>query len=200
LPEPPDAAVRKLTGEILARPEFASAISKEPFWTEWLRTFLKWLQKIQLLHDTSPVLYWTIVAAVAIRNAGLVVHIIWTLWIAISAPEPSARLATSGSAPDLAEQARSLAAAGRYLEAAHRLMIATFHALADRSIIELRPDRSNRWIRAALRQSSLASGLASEIDTLVGHTERRWFGRREDDPDIYTQWLSAFERLSAELR
>src|SRR5260370_1020657 len=94
LPEPSDAAIRKLTGEILARPEFASAISKEPFWTEWLRTFLKWLQKIQLLHDTSPVLYWTIVA----------------------------------------------------------------------------------------------------------HTERRWFGRREDDPEIYTQWLSAFERLSAELR
>src|SRR5260370_17627941 len=94
LPEPSDAAIRKLTGEILARPEFASAISKEPVWTQWLRTFLKWLQKIQLLHDTSPVLYWMIVAAVAIIRASLVVHVIWTLWIPSSAPPPSSPLAT----------------------------------------------------------------------------------------------------------
>ena len=83
--------------------------------------------------------------------------------------------------PDLAREAESLAASGRYLDAAHRLMLASFRTLAERSVIELRPDRSNRWIRAALRGSTLAENLAAELDALVERTERRWFGDRVRD-------------------
>jgi hypothetical protein len=79
-------------------------------------------------------------------------------------------------------------------------MIASFHALADRSVIELRPDRSNRWIRQAARKSALRSDLADDLDTLVRHTECQWFGGRENDRDSYLQWLSFFERLSDEVR
>ena len=74
----------------------------------------------------------------------------------MTAPEPRHRSAhPNAKVPDLAREAESLAASGRYLDAAHRLMLASFRTLAERSLIELRPDRSNRWIRAALRGSTL---------------------------------------------
>jgi hypothetical protein len=91
-----------------------------------------------------------------------------------------------------------LAADGRYLEAAHRLMLASFRALAERSVIELRPDRPNRWIRTALLGSSLAEGLALEIGALIEQTERLWFGDRQNDPGVYARWRSTFERLCAQ--
>jgi len=196
-----DTAVRKLTAEILSRPEFSPANYKLPSWVEWARRFRQWLEKIQLLRDSDPLLYWMVVGIVALVSTGLVAHMIWSLRIAMSASESFARDLPSGhSAPDLAREGRALAASGNYLEAAHCLMIASFHALADHSIIQLRPDRSNRWIRDAVRKSPLARGLADEIDALVLCTERRWFGGRENDPDIYAQWLSALERLSTEVK
>jgi hypothetical protein len=76
-------------------------------------------------------------------------------------------------------------------------MLVCFRTLAERSVIELRPDRSNRWIRAALRGSTLAENLAAEIDALVERTERRWFGDRQNDPEIYARWRSTFEQLSS---
>ncbi len=116
-------------------------------------------------------------------------------------PEPaSAQRSFAVDSPDLAREAESLAAGGRYLDAAHRLMLASFRTLAERSLIELRPDRSNRWIRSALRGSPLAQGLAVEIDALVERTERRWFGNRAEDPEIYARWRSAYEQLSAPVR
>ena len=89
-----------------------------------------------------------------------------------------------------------LAASGNFLEAAHNLMIASFRTLAERSVIELRPDRSNRWIRRALRDSQLNGELVGEIDRLVARTERQWFGDRENSPEIYSDWRSAFDQLS----
>jgi hypothetical protein len=195
-----DTAVRKLTAEILARSEFSSVAPKAPFWVEWLRKLSRWLQKLQLLHDSAPILYWTVVGIAMSVSIGLVAHMIWTLRSAMSAQESSAReLPGSSSAPDLVREARSLATTGNYLEAGHRLMIASFHALADGSIIELRPDRSNQWIRGAVWQSPLPRGLANDLDVMVVHTEHRWFGSRENDPEIYNQWLSLFERLAAEV-
>jgi hypothetical protein len=106
--------------------------------------------------------------------------------------------------PDLAREADARAASGRYLDAAHRLMLASFRTLAERSLIELRPDRSNSWIREALRGSTLGGSLAGEIDALVERTERRWFGDRTrdrmKDPEIYARWRSAFEQLSSQAR
>jgi hypothetical protein len=195
-----DTAVHKLTTEILARPEFSAVNPKLPLWVEWLHKLSQWREKIQLLHDSAPVLYWMVAGIVVLVSIGLVADMIWNLRIAMSASASSVRdLSSGGSAPDLAREARTLAVAGNYLEAGHRLMIACFHALADHSIIELRPDRPNQWIRRAVRKSPLPSSLADDLDLLVMRTERRWFGGRENDPDIYTQWLSVFERLSAEV-
>ena len=196
-----DDAVRHLANTILARPEYAGAVginAKTESWLfKWLEKILDPISRIELLRNSSPLLFWLIVLGIALVCGGLVAHVTWTIWRALSAPEPPQRLPQSpGNAPDLAREAEGLAAGGRYLEAAHRLMLASFRTLAQNAIVELRPDRSNRWIRAALRQSRLAENLALELDALVESTERRWFGDRANDPDIYARWRTAFERLS----
>jgi hypothetical protein len=198
-----DAAVRELAEKILARSEYANASGAQVQAQSWLLRLLERILHgftgLELMRDSSPVLYWLIVLGIAATCAGLLAHVTWTIWIAMTAPAPVARTVSADS-PDLALEAESLAAGGRYLEAAHRLMLASFRTLAERSVIELRPEHSNRWIRAALRRSTLGGNLAAELDSLVERTERRWFGDRSrdssNDPEIYARWRTAFAQLS----
>jgi hypothetical protein len=199
LPDLSDPAVLKLTHQILERPEFAAATS--PKWmTDWEQKFAQWIASLEFLRDANPVLYWTIFGVVILVAIALFAHIIWTVWIATHTLAPREGRIARATAPDLAADAARLAEDGYYLEAAHRLMLASFRTLGERAVIELRPDRSNRWIRAALHKSALGAELAADLDGLVQRTERRWFSDRENDPAIYAQWRTAFERLSAAAR
>jgi hypothetical protein len=199
LPDLSDPAVLKLTRQILARPEFAAAADANRT-TDWGRAIANWLLKLQFLRDSNPVLYWAIFGAVIASAIAIFAHIAWTIWVATHTPAPPGHPAARAAPPDFALEAAGLAADGFYLEAAHRLMLASFRTLGERSVIELRPDRSNRWIRAALHKSTLGDGLAGDLDDLVERTERRWFGDRENDPAIYAQWRAAFERLLSSAR
>ncbi len=195
--KPSDAAIRELAHQILARPEYANATSNK-YVAELLRRILGWINNLGALQFKDPFLYWIVIVALVVVLVALVTHLVWTLRAALRAPEPSGRPVIGGrTMPDLAGEADALAADGRYLEAAHRLMLASFRALAETSVIELSPERSNRWIRAALRESSLAQPLAVELDALVERTERKWFGERANDARIYAEWRSAFERLTS---
>ncbi|MGH7778432.1 MAG: hypothetical protein ACREQR_01205 [Candidatus Binataceae bacterium] len=199
MPDLSDPAVLKLTHQILARPEYAAATTSNTR-AAWERWILQWLEKLQFLHDSSPILYWVIFAAVIAVAILLFAHIAWSIWVAMHTAAPREARIARPSAPDLSADAAGLASDGHYLEAAHRLMLASYRMLGERSVIELRPDRSNRWIRAALRGSSLDGELAADLDSLVERTERRWFGDRENDSAIYAQWRAAFERLSSVAR
>jgi len=195
LPDLSDPAVHKLTAEILARPEYGRATAEDSVLVRLMSWLLDELGKLQLLRTEAPVLYWLVLFVIAAVLAGMTLHLIWTLWTALSAPEPPQGRWEESSRRDLAGEAEALAAEGRYLDAAHRLMLASFRALAERSVIELRPDRPNRWIRGALRRSSLGEGLALEMGALIEQTERHWFGDRRNEPAIYERWRSTFARL-----
>jgi hypothetical protein len=190
-----DSRVRDLAHEILARPEYA--VVRPAAVETWLHSMLlrliEWLQNLGTLRITAPGLYWLILGL-------LVAHIVWSISAALRAPDPKEHLPGSGQLRDPAAEAEVLAASGNFLEAAHSLMIASFRTLAERSVIDLRPDRSNRWIRRALRDSQLNGTLVVEIDNLVTRTERQWFGGRENNPDIYSQWRSAYDQLSRAAR
>src|SRR5262249_44982903 len=187
---------RTLAQDILARSEFDQAKAPEPWIARLLHLFFDWLGKIEFLHGHFPLLYWIVLIGLLLVLIALVAHIAWTILIALRAPEPAEAIMMRPQVRDLAAEAESLAASGRYLEAAHRMMIASFRCLSDRAVIELRPDRSNLWIRGAIGSSRLNQGLAREIDTLVTRTEWRWFGDRRNDPAIYADWRSVFERLA----
>jgi len=193
-----DSRVRDLAHEILARPEYAAVrpLAIETWLYSILHRLIDWLGNLGTLRVTAPGLYWLILIGLFLVFGVLVAHIVWSISAALRAPEPSDRLASGGQLRDPAAEAEMLAASGNFLEAAHNLMIASFRTLAERSVIELRPDRSNRWIRRALRDSQLNGQLVGEIDSLVARTERQWFGDRENSPDIYSDWRSAFDQLS----
>ncbi len=196
-----DAEIRELAHKILARPEYADAQDpNRDALIRALRAFFDWLRHLETLRSSSPALYWTIFAGLLFAAALMIAQIIWTLWVALRAPDRESIHAAPAPHRDFAEEAETLAESGRYLEAAHALMLATFRALAEASVIELRPDRSNRWIRRALMGSTLAENAAAEICTLVERTEVRWFGDRADDPDTYLRWRAAFGRISSQLR
>jgi len=197
LPDPSDSAIRELARNILARREYGLVDKNENadlFWIDWLHRLLAWMK---VLRVNSPILYWMLVAALLVLLAAAIAQIIWSLRAALRVESPSARPVSPDQPADLAAEAGRLADAGRFLEAGHRLMIASFGLLAARSVIELRPDHSNRWIRAALRGSSMAQALALEIGALMEQTERRWFGSRANEPDIYLQWRSVYQRLAS---
>ncbi len=169
--------------------------------TDWEQRIAQWIGRLEILRDANPLLYWAIFGCVIAVAIALFAHIIWTIWVATHTLAPHEnRIARTAAAPDLAADAARLAEDGHYLEAAHRLMLASFRTLGERSVIELRPDRSNRWIRAALHKSALDADLAADLDRLVERTERRWFSDRANDPAIYAQWRTAFERLFSAAR
>jgi len=193
-----DGRVRDLAHEILARPEYAAArpMAVETWLNSMLLRLIDWLASLGTLRVTAPGLYWLILGGLFLILAVLITHIVWSISAALRAPEPAERMASNAELRDPAAEAELLAASGKFLEAAHNLMIASFRTLAERSVIDLRPDRSNRWIRRALRDSQLNGNLVGEIDSLVMRTERLWFGDRENTPDIYSQWKAAFDQLS----
>ncbi|HKD65336.1 MAG TPA: hypothetical protein VKB84_00745 [Candidatus Binataceae bacterium] len=195
MPEPSDSAVRELARQILARREYGLVNENPtPAWVDWLRRFLAW---IEILRVNSPGLYWAFIAALSILVLAAIAQIVWSVRAALRAQAPPAQPLSTDRRADLEGEASQLAGSGRFLEAAHRLMIACFGLLAERSVIELRPDCSNRWIRSALRGSALAEALAIEVGALVERTERRWFGNRDNEPDIYFQWRSVYRRLQS---
>lgn len=195
--EASDSAVLDLARKILDRPEYADLHRNDPRrLVSLLRWLFGWLGKLEILHVSAPGLYWLVMAAIFAVFALLVAHIAWTISVAMRVRNPPETLAPPSESRDPAAEAEQLAATARYLEAAHHLMIASFRTLAETSVIELRPDRPNRWIRMALRDSTLNPHLAAEIEGLIDRTERHWFGDRENDPAIYSQWRSAYRELS----
>jgi hypothetical protein len=204
LPDHSDAAIRELARNILARREYASVNDKLDLrWQEWLTRLLDFLQNslnrlvdwIGILRVNSPLLYWTVIGALVIAVAAMIAQIAWSIRGVLRKRARRAEQLPAQRPADLAQEARDLADSGRFLEAGHRLMIASFGVLAERSLIELRPDRSNRWIRDALRGSPLAEGLAVEVGALVERTERKWFGNRDNESGIYLDWTSVYQRL-----
>ena len=194
-----DSAVRDLATKVLQRPEYAELHRSTP--PSWLASFFRWLfgwmGKLEILHVTAPGMYWLAMIAMFAVFALLVAHIAWTISVAMRMRNPSPPPTTRESAPrDPTLEAERLAASAGYLEAAHYLMVASFRVLAETSVIDLRPDRANRWIRTALRDSRLRPDLAARIEGLIENTERHWFGDRENDPAIYSQWHSTYRELS----
>lgn len=192
-----DDRVRDLAHEILSRPEYAAMrpTTMENWLIQAIDRIVDWLRSFGGLRVSAPGLFWTIIAGLLLILVLMVAQIVAAISAAMRAPEPT-RPTSTGPLRDPAAEAEQQAAAGNFLEAAHNLMLATFRTLAEGSVIELRPDRSNRWIRRAIRESKLNDELAREIDGLVARTERHWFGDRENSPDIYSRWKSAFDQLS----
>jgi len=197
-------AIRTLAAEILQRPEYAAAREPEAmdWFTRWwglladlLRQLEGYFAWLEALRSSSPVLYGLLYAGLLIVLVLLIAHMSWAISRALrgsTAPEPS-----RGAAPlfDFLGPSRGLALEGRYLEAAHRLLLACLQRSAHAGLIELHPEDTNRKVCERFEVARLPGTLRAELLELVRLTERAWFRDRVDDPVLYERWAAAYGRL-----
>ena len=201
LVEPTDADVLEHAAEIVARREFAQYnpdgfISVFDGLVRSLEWFVDLIESLRALQQTSPGLYLLIMLGLLVVSLGLIAHIVWAVSSAMKTPPaPELEAGSEAKRVDFAAEARALAANGRYLEAAHRLLLASLARMAQARVIELEPDHTNEIVSSRIRASSLPLELRDELVGLIGRTERAWFGTRRSEPALYEDWASTFEKL-----
>jgi len=187
-------AIRGLAAEILQRPEYAAARDPEEL-LKYLRWLLEFLDGLNELRFSAPGLYWLILGVLLLVLGLLVAHISWAISRAM---RDSAELGKGFEAPppaDFQRDAQGLAADGRYLEAAHRLLLATLQHSARAGLIELRPEDTNRSVRRRFEGARLPRDLRTEVLALMVETERLWFRDRRSHPALYDRWSAAYAGL-----
>ena len=191
-----DEKVRQLADEVLAREHFARWRGIEQDWLrailEWLARYLGWMDE---LWDASPLLYWLIVAGLIALILLLLAHVVWSIRVALAQPEAPTSKSQAPASPRFAEQAEALAHEGRFIEAAHRLLLASIQLLVQRGAIELERHDANRTLRRRVAKSSLPAEQRAEFLRLLEELERRWFRDRVPDPDLYRAWEALHARL-----
>jgi hypothetical protein len=196
---PNDEHVRAVALEVLRRSEYARWREAQTV-GEWLRPLLAWLEHLngglQRLAWTQPVLYWLIIGGLLCTAALLLAHVAWSVRAALSVPAVVAT-ARPADGPSLVAEAEALAARGRFLDAAHRLQLATIELLLRRRVIALSRFEANRVLRARLASAALPAAERRTLLELVGRLEARWFRDRTDDADLYADWRALHRRLDA---
>lgn len=195
--EPSDERVRELANEILSNPPFDDWNDPQ---AEFLSRFFEWLAKfftwMDVIYVDSPLLYWLILSGLLLLASVLVGHIIWSIRIALRAPAPEVKTATTQVRPMWPKEASALASEGRFLEATHRLALGSVQVLVEDGHIELSRSDANRILRERIRSATLPEELSTEFLRLLNSFEARWFRDRVEDPDLYEAWRSLHSRIA----
>jgi hypothetical protein len=191
-----DVELRERVAEILARPEYAQFRTVP---AELLRELLEllsaWFAWLSQLHERSPVLYFSLLFGLTALAALLVTHVIWSLRAALRAP-PRELERPSARERDFLAEARALAEAGDFLEASHRLLLASLAHAARSRLLELRPDDGNQAVCRKLRAAALDPGLRQRWTELIARTDALWFGARVQNEQLYAEWRDVYSELT----
>lgn len=220
---PSDEQARAAAREILSQPEFARWERGADGWLRlleglveriptWLIELLAGLQDVVgglfswigaglgrllglfgVFGDVSGAVGWT--AALLLLVASIV--LLWrfrTLW------QRRTRTTQAASRPerrhaDALREARSLAHAGRFLEAAHRVQLATLALLIELDWLELARSDPNRTLRRRIMVSGLPERERRQLIGLIDRLEALWFAEPRDDPRLFEDWLALDERI-----
>lgn len=130
--------------------------------------------------------------------AAAIVFLVWT-WRERSTART--RATAPGRSPgrlhaDALGEARRLAGQGRFLEAAHRVQLATLTMLIEFDWLELARSDPNRTLREHLRASPLPERERRQLIALVDRLEALWFNEKVDDPALFDDWIRLDERLT----
>jgi hypothetical protein len=191
-----DAGVRARAGEVLARPEYARYRTMS---AEWLRKLLEllhdWIAWLAELRERSPALYFILLIGLLAVSALLITHVLWSLRAAMRMPAPQTGARPPGER-DFAAEAQALAERGDYLEASHRLLLASLAHAARSRLVELQPDDGNGAICRKLRSAALEPSIKQRWIELIAHTDALWFGAREQNEQLYAAWRNVYGELT----
>jgi len=219
-----DDAARSAAREILAQPEFTRWEEDFETWLRALEGVadlipsglidaLSWLYEILIEKMLAPILAslieimeifgvfgdaagvvgWT---AVGLLLAVLVV-LVYRVWGAgyFASTSDIATRRPGHSHSDAIAVAKSLARTGQFLEAAHRIQLATLAMLIDFGWLELARSDPNRTLRERVAESGLPEQERTRLIGLVDRLESLWFDEPREDRELFEQWLALDERL-----
>ena len=192
-----DEQIRTLAAEILSRDEFFRPGMAEEAWRAVLERILGFLDFLEALRISSPLIYWVILAGLLLVSAVLLAHVAWTVRIALRMPRAEPRGFRSPSGPGFLEQAESLAREERFLEAARRVELAALELLLRRRVIELSRSDPGRALREQVRRSELPEAERSSLVALQERLEAGLFREHAADRSLYEAWLDLHQRLEA---
>lgn len=214
-----DEEVRSAATEILAGSEFTRWHTDYESWLallerfaeltpDWMIEGLAWLRRAAsvvfewigeifrlfgVLGDVGEGVGWV---ALCVLIAGLIV-VAWN-WQMRWARRHESRTAQRSPGRDHAEairEAGALARVGQYLQAAHRVQLATLALLIEFDWLELARSDPNRTLRGRLRESALPKRERGELIALVDRLESLWFDAPREDRLLFEDWLSLDERI-----
>ena len=191
-----DLAVRERAAEILTRADYARyrAMPAELL-RELLELFASWMAWLAELQERAPVLYFTLLLGMLALAALLLTHVIWSLRAALRMPDPVENVVTR-SERDFVAEARALATGGDFLEASHRLLLASLAHAGRSRLVELKPNDGNRAVCQKLRNAALAPDLRQRWIELIGRTDALWFGTRAQNAELYAAWCAVYAQLT----
>ena len=160
-----------------------------------LERILGFLDFLEALRISSPLIYWGILAGLLLVSAVLLAHVAWTVRIALRMPRAEARGPQSPSGPGFLEQAESLARQDRFLEAARRVELAALELLLRRRVIELSRSDPGRALREQVRCSGLPEAERSSLVALQRRLEAGLFRENKADRSLYRAWRDLYRRL-----
>jgi hypothetical protein len=194
-----DEEIRRLAGELLSGDEYARYRIDEEAWLAFFdrlaRGFDSLLAWFDGLRIESPLLYWSVLIALALVAIALLAHVIWSIRVALRAGAPDDERAAVGPRRNLVEEAARLASEGRFLDAARRLEHACLDELMAQGAIELARGDANCVLRRRLSDAPLPELRRRELLGLVDRLESRLFRDPVEDAELYRGWRRVHARL-----
>jgi len=216
-----DEQARAAAREILAQPEFARWHSDFEAWLralegllewvpDWLIDGVAWLREVVLegvllallraigrllsLVGEPPGALGLLAVCLLLAAAIVLAYRFWGSRRLESRAGREAR-GTSRSHTDSIREARALAREGHYLEAAHRVQLATLAHLIETDRLELARSDPNRTLRQRVSDSTLPEPERRQLIALVDRLESLWFDQPREDRELFEAWVALDERM-----
>jgi len=216
-----DEELRTAAAEILAGNEFTRWHSDYESWLtllerigelipDWLIQLLSWIQQgirtilhwigevlglFGVLGDVGEGVGW--VAVCVLAAAVIVLGWNWQVRKARRRTSEADLRMPGRNHADAIRDAGALARSGRYLEAAHRVQLATLALLIEFDWLELARSDPNRTLRSRVRESALPMRERGELIALVDRLEALWFDAPREDRSLFEDWLSLDGRIAS---
>ncbi len=113
----------------------------------------------------------------------------WRTRISIATGSPAERHDAMRDHAEAMTSAHDLARRGHFLEAAHRVQLATLALLIEFGWLELARSDPNRTLRDRVRASGLPKAEGLSLIQLVDRLEALWFNEPEEDRVLFEDWL-----------